>query len=55
MRGDLLARGARSAQFPSMSHVSQSKWDNIFGVRPLNVSKPKKKKNEPKRASRKSS
>jgi hypothetical protein len=45
MRGDLLASGAaRSAQFPSMSHVSQSRWDDIFGKRPLNIAKPTKKK-----------
>lgn len=29
--GDVLARGARSANFGSMSHVPQNKWDAIFG------------------------
>jgi len=45
MRGDVLARGAKSAQFPSMSHVSQDRWNEIFGERPLNILKPKKKSN----------
>jgi hypothetical protein len=31
MRGDALARGAKSATFPSLSHVSQQKWNDIFG------------------------
>lgn len=32
--GDRLARGAKSANFGSMSHVSQSRWDEIFGKTP---------------------
>lgn len=44
--GDRLARGAKSANFGSMSHVSAEKWNEIFGERPLNISKPTK---QPKR------
>lgn len=40
--GDRLARGSKSAVFPSNSSVSQDKWDSIFGPRPLNISKPMK-------------
>jgi hypothetical protein len=53
--GDRLARGAKSANFPSMSHVSQAKWNDIFGERPLNVAKPAKKTNGRKSTNRKSS
>lgn len=28
--GDVLARGAKSATFPSSSHISQDKWDMAF-------------------------
>ena len=28
--GDMLARGAKSAQFPASEGVSQKKWDSIF-------------------------
>lgn len=28
--GDILARGAKSATFPSSSHISQDKWDMAF-------------------------
>ena len=28
--GDKLAQGARSAQFPSCSHISQAKWDAMW-------------------------
>jgi hypothetical protein len=55
MIGDILARGGRSATFPSNSHIEQSKWDAIFGPRPLNISKPEKKFDELKKPSRKSS
>jgi len=48
MKGDILARGGHSATFPSLSHVPQDKWDDIFGKRPLNIMK-KAKKNEPKK------
>jgi len=54
MRGDILARGAASATFPSNSHIPQDKWDSIFGKRPLNIAKPEKK-NETKRTARKRS
>jgi len=54
MQGDALARGAKSQVFPSLSHISQDRWNEIFGERPLNVMKPKKK-NGLKRTSRKSS
>jgi hypothetical protein len=30
MAKDSLARGAKSASFGSMSHISQSKWDAMF-------------------------
>jgi hypothetical protein len=30
MAKDSLARGARSANFGSMSHISQDKWDSMF-------------------------
>ncbi len=42
-RGDLLARGAASANFGSMSHISQSKWDSIFGPNPKLTQRKKKK------------
>jgi hypothetical protein len=42
-KGDALAAGARSVTFPSNSHISQERWDSIFGPRPLNISKPEKK------------
>jgi len=38
--GDQLARGAKSAVFPSCSHIPQEKWDECFGPRPLNIAKP---------------
>lgn len=41
--GDRLARGSKSAAFPSMSNVSAEKWDAIFGPRPLNIAKKPKK------------
>jgi hypothetical protein len=28
--GDRLARGARSAVFPSLSHIDQDRWDAIW-------------------------
>lgn len=34
MAKDSLARGARSANFGSMSHISQSKWDAMFQPEP---------------------
>ena len=38
--GDALASGQESANFGSMSHVSQSKWDAAFGsAKPKRVSK----------------
>lgn len=42
--GDRLARGAKSAVFPSNSNVSQDKWNAIFGERPLNIIKKSEKK-----------
>jgi hypothetical protein len=30
-KGDTLAAGGIRATFPSMSHIPQSKWDEIFG------------------------
>lgn len=42
--GDRLARGSKSAAFPSMSSVPQQKWDDIFGARPLNISKSQEKR-----------
>lgn len=30
-KGDVLASGGRKATFPSLSHVSQDKWESIFG------------------------
>jgi hypothetical protein len=43
MTGDILARGAKSATFPSMSHISQERWDAIFEPEPKKEDKPKKK------------
>ncbi len=44
-RGDVLARGGASMNFGSMSFVTQSKWDSIFGENPkLSTKKTKKKK-----------
>lgn len=48
--GDRLARGSKSAAFPSMSSVPQEKWDDIFGARPLNIAKPAKKTKRQKNA-----
>ena len=45
--GDRLARGSKSAAFPSMSNVSAEKWESIFGARPLNISKPEKQPKKP--------
>jgi hypothetical protein len=40
--GDKLARGAASATFPSMSHISQMRWNDIFGEDPRLARKKKK-------------
>lgn len=42
MANDSLARGAKSAQFPSLSHVSDEKWNLAFGK--SEKEKPAKKK-----------
>lgn len=34
MAKDSLARGARSANFGSMSHITQDKWDAMFKPEP---------------------
>lgn len=34
MAKDTLARGARSASFGSMCHISQDKWDAMFKPEP---------------------
>jgi hypothetical protein len=44
MRGDVLARGAASATFPSSSHVPQAKWDAAFADVKATVKKKKEKK-----------
>jgi len=44
MANDSLAAGARSAVFPSNSHIPQSKWDAIFGPRDVQPRKKTKKK-----------
>lgn len=48
MRGDILARGGKSATFPSSSHVPQSAWDAAFppdkpAEKPVKAGKKKKK------------
>lgn len=48
--GDALARGAKSAVFPSCSHISQERWNEIFGERPLNIAKPAKQPKKQKNA-----
>jgi len=40
--GDRLARGASSASFGSMSHISAERWNSIFGEDPRLARKKKK-------------
>jgi hypothetical protein len=48
MAKDSLARGARSANFGSMSHIDQSKWDAMFASEgDLKVSPPKRTSESP--------
>lgn len=47
MKGDLLASGGSRAVFPSLSHVSDSKWEQAFGKpesKPVKGSADKKRK-----------
>jgi hypothetical protein len=51
MANDSLARGAKSAVFPSNSHIAQNKWDAAFKDIPLT----EKKSDGAKRPNRKAS
>lgn len=51
MANDSLARGAKSAVFPSNSHIKQSTWDAAFKDIPVT----EKKSDGAKRPSKKSS
>lgn len=35
--GDRLARGSKSAVFPSLSHISEERWTEIFGPRETKI------------------